>query len=98
MRVHSGLYYDETAELCHWHVPAAHFLEMWGDARAYDGTIGVIQPLIQPLYDGHSPYEILSVLTGDAGKSGYDIVRDYWRVAAPGERQSVRRVLGALAA
>ena len=53
-RVHSGLYYDETAELCHWHVPAAHFLEMWGDARAYDGTLGVIQPLIQPLYDGHS--------------------------------------------
>ena len=83
MRVHSGLYYDETAELCHWHVPAAHFLEMWGDARAYDGTIGVIQPLIQPLYDGHSPYEILSVLTGDAGRSGHDIVRDYWKSQRP---------------
>jgi MoCo/4Fe-4S cofactor protein with predicted Tat translocation signal len=83
MRVHSGLYYDETAELCHWHVPAAHFLEMWGDARAYDGTIGVIQPLIQPLYDGHSPYEIISVLTGDAGKSGHDIVRDYWKSQRP---------------
>jgi MoCo/4Fe-4S cofactor protein with predicted Tat translocation signal len=82
-RVHSGLYYDETAELCHWHVPATHFLEMWGDARAYDGTIGVIQPLIQPLYDGHSPYEILAVLTGDAGKSGHDIVRDYWKSQRP---------------
>ena len=83
IRVHSGLYYDETAELCHWHVPAAHFLEMWGDARAYDGTIGVIQPLIQPLYDGRSPYEVLAVLSGDAGKSGHDIVRDYWKSQRP---------------
>jgi molybdopterin-containing oxidoreductase family iron-sulfur binding subunit len=82
-RVHSGLYYDETAELCHWHVPAAHFLEMWGDARAYDGTIGVIQPLIQPLYDNHSDYEIVGVIAGDAGKSGHDIVRDYWKSVRP---------------
>jgi MoCo/4Fe-4S cofactor protein with predicted Tat translocation signal len=82
-RVHSGLYYDETAELCHWHVPAAHFLEAWGDARAFDGTVGVIQPLIQPLYDGHSAYEIVEVLAGDAGKSGHDIVRDYWKSVRP---------------
>src|SRR3984957_10880223 len=82
-RVHSGLYYDETAELCHWHVPAAHFLESWGDARAYDGTIGVIQPLIQPLYDGHTQIEIVEVLAGDAGKSGHDIVRDYWKSVRP---------------
>jgi MoCo/4Fe-4S cofactor protein with predicted Tat translocation signal len=82
-RVHSGLYYDETAELCHWHIPATHFLEMWGDARAYDGTIGVIQPLIQPLYDGHSPYEIISVLTKDSGKPAHDIIRDYWADQRP---------------
>jgi len=82
-RVHSGLYYDETAELCHWHVPAAHFLESWGDARAFDGTVGVIQPLIQPLYDGHSQNEIVEVIAGDAGKSGHDIVRDYWKSVRP---------------
>ncbi len=82
-RVHSGLYYDETAELCHWHVPAAHFLESWGDARAFDGTVGVIQPLIQPLYDNHSAYEIIGVLGVDAGKSGHDIVQDYWKSARP---------------
>jgi MoCo/4Fe-4S cofactor protein with predicted Tat translocation signal len=83
LRVHSGLYYDETGELCHWHVPAAHFLESWGDARAYDGTIGIIQPLIAPLYDGRSPHEILAVLGGNAGKSGHDIVRDYWAGQRP---------------
>ena len=82
-RVHSGLYYDETAELCHWHVPAAHFLEAWGDGRAFDGTVGVIQPLIQPLYDGHSAYEIIGVLGGDAGKSGHDVVQEYWKSVRP---------------
>ena len=51
MRVHSGLYNDETAELCHWHCPAAHSLESWSDGRAYDGTVGIVQPLIAPLYD-----------------------------------------------
>jgi len=87
-RVHSGLYYDETAELCHWHVPAAHFLEAWGDARAFDGSIGVIQPLIQPLYDGHSAYEIVGVLAGDAGKSAHDIVQEYWKSVRPEKDQA----------
>ena len=44
----SGLYHDETAELCQWHVPATHYLESWGDARAVDGTVSIMQPLIAP--------------------------------------------------
>ena len=36
-RAHSGLFHDETAELCQWHVPSAHYLEMWSDARSIDG-------------------------------------------------------------
>ena len=84
LRVHSGLYYDETAELCHWHVPAAHFLESWGDVRAYDGTIGIIQPLIEPLYDGRIPVRgHCGSLTGDSGKPGHDIVRGYWKGQRP---------------
>jgi molybdopterin-containing oxidoreductase family iron-sulfur binding subunit len=83
LRIHSGLYNDETAEWCQWHVPATHYLEMWGDARAYDGTISVIQPLIQPLYDNHSAYEILAAFTKDSGKSGYDIVQGYWQTVRP---------------
>jgi len=79
LRVHCGLYDDETAEICHWHVPQAHFLESWSDARAYDGTVGIVQPLIAPLYHGHSLHEMLAVLTGDIGKSDHDLVRDYWR-------------------
>ncbi len=78
-RAHLGPYEDETAELCHWHVPAAHYLESWGDARAYDGTVSFIQPLIAPLYDGKTQHEVLSALQGHADKTAYDVVREYWK-------------------
>jgi molybdopterin-containing oxidoreductase family iron-sulfur binding subunit len=78
-RAHLGLYEDETAELCHWHIPAAHELESWGDARAYDGTVGVIQPLIAPLYDGKTGHDILSALQGHTDKNSYTVVREYWK-------------------
>ena len=82
-RIHLSLFEDETAELCHWHVPEAHFLEAWSDARAFDGTISIMQPLISPLYNGKSAHEILAVLTGQAGAAGHDLVRDYWRRQKP---------------
>ena len=83
LRIHSGLYYDETGEWCQWHIPATHFLEAWGDGRGYDGTASVMQPLIQPLYDGHSMGEILASFTNEANKTGYDMVRDYWMSQRP---------------
>lgn len=79
LRIHSGLYEDETSYLCHWHVPEAHYLESWGDARAYDGTVTMMQPLIAPLYGGKSVYELLAALLGQPDRSSYDIVRDYWK-------------------
>jgi molybdopterin-containing oxidoreductase family iron-sulfur binding subunit len=83
LRIHSGLYYDETGEYSHWHVPAPHFLEAWGDGRAYDGTASVIQPLIQPLYDGHSANEVVASFTKDAGEDGHDLIHDYWMGQRP---------------
>jgi len=83
LRVHSSLYKDETSELCHWHVPAAHYLESWSDGRAFDGTVGIMQPLIAPLYDNHSAHEIVALFIDDAGKSGHDLVRDYWQSQRP---------------
>jgi anaerobic selenocysteine-containing dehydrogenase len=62
-RVHSGLFLDETAELCHWHVPATHYLEAWSDARTIDGTASIVQPLIQPMYGGKSAHEVMATLT-----------------------------------
>jgi MoCo/4Fe-4S cofactor protein with predicted Tat translocation signal len=81
LRIHLGLYNDETAANCQWHVPATHYLESWSDARAYDGTVSIIQPLIIPLYSGKSPHDLLAAMIGEAGKSGYDIVQDHWKVA-----------------
>ncbi len=49
LRIHLGLYQDETARLCHWHLPRTHYLEEWTDARAFDGTASLVQPLIEPL-------------------------------------------------
>jgi MoCo/4Fe-4S cofactor protein with predicted Tat translocation signal len=79
LRVHLGLYQDETAELCHWHVNQSHELESWGDARAYDGTVSLIQPLIAPLYQGKSAVELVALLSGEADAVGYDLVRAYWQ-------------------
>src|SRR5271165_793522 len=79
LRVHHGLYQNETAELCQWHVSAAHELEAWGDARAYDGTVSIIQPLIAPLYNGKSALEFVALLSGQADATGYDLVRAYWQ-------------------
>ncbi len=79
LRVHGGLYDNETAEWCHWHIPAAHYLESWGDARAWDGTASIVQPLIAPLYRGRTDHEVLNVLLGRSDRSAHDTVKDYWR-------------------
>jgi molybdopterin-containing oxidoreductase family iron-sulfur binding subunit len=83
-RFHLGLYQDETARYCHWHVDEAHFLESWSDARAFDGTLSIQQPLIAPLYDGKSAHEILSVLLGKPGLSSHDVVYEFWKSRHPG--------------
>ncbi|HET7442074.1 MAG TPA: TAT-variant-translocated molybdopterin oxidoreductase, partial [Terriglobales bacterium] len=79
MRVHLGLYQNETAELCQWHVNEAHYLEAWSDTRAYDGTVSIVQPLIEPLYSGRSAHEFVSLLAGQGESRGYDLVRAYWQ-------------------
>ncbi len=89
LRVHLSLYKDETSELCHWHIPEAHYLESWSDTRSYDGTVSIVQPLIEPLYEGKTAHELLAVFSPQYDRKAYDIVRDYWRgeQSAGGNRQ-----------
>jgi MoCo/4Fe-4S cofactor protein with predicted Tat translocation signal len=83
-RVHHSLYQDETSYECHWHIPETHFLESWGDIRAFDGTVSIIQPLIAPLYAGRSAHEFLAVLLGTQ-QTGYDTIQAYWKSRAVGD-------------
>ncbi|MDN5927450.1 MAG: 4Fe-4S dicluster domain-containing protein, partial [Hyphomicrobiales bacterium] len=77
--VHAGCYDDETGGLCRWHLPLSHPLEAWSDSRSLDGTVGIVQPLIRPLYETRSQHEILAFYAGHPAPSGYDIVRATWR-------------------
>ena len=79
LKVYLGSHRNETAELCQWHVPEAHYLESWSDARAYDGTVSIVQPLIEPLYGGKSAHEIITILAGQSGLTGHDLVQQYWQ-------------------
>src|SRR6202035_3795599 len=75
----------ETSELCQWHIPAAHELESWGDARAFDGTASLRQPLIEPLYGGKSELELLAVFFEHIDAAAYDLVRERWKQHLPGD-------------
>jgi len=81
--IYVGSHFDETAELCDWHVAESHYLETWGDARAFDGTLSVIQPLIAPLYHTHSAREALAAFGDKPGVSDYDVLRDRLKAANP---------------
>jgi molybdopterin-containing oxidoreductase family iron-sulfur binding subunit len=81
--VHVSSHYNETSEYAQWHVPETHFLESWGDARAFDGTYGVVQPLIAPLYRAHSAFEVLAAFSDKPGATAYDTVRERMK-AMPG--------------
>jgi len=78
LRVHLGLYHNETSEAASGTCRRTHYLETWGDARAFDGTVTIQQPLIQPLYGGRSANQFLQMLTGSPDTSPYEIVKGYW--------------------
>lgn len=81
--VHWGLYADETAQFAQWHLPASHVLESWSDAQTVDGVASIVQPLIDPLYQGRSVHELLAMLMGEPMQSGLAIVQAHWREQNP---------------
>jgi len=80
--IHVSLHSDETAVRCNWAIPESHFLEHWGDARSFDGTITILQPLIYPLYDSRAHIEFLDAVLRAPGRPSYDIVHTYWKTKA----------------
>jgi MoCo/4Fe-4S cofactor protein with predicted Tat translocation signal len=91
---HLGQYFDETAALSTWHVPQTHYLETWSDARAFDGTVTIMQPLIAPFYNGKSEHEVLAALLGNPEATSFEIVQETYVNSVQGDfndfwRQSV---------
>ena len=87
--IYHGIYLNETAELCSWFVNGTHYLEHWSDARAFDGTATMVQPLIAPMYGGKSAHELLNAFTKTPERSGYETLRTYWRTQFAGGGQGM---------
>jgi len=81
--IHLSSHIDETSRKSKWHLPRAHSLESWGDARAADGTLSIVQPLISPLFDGHSDIEVANLLVSGRDRRGYELVRETWKKFLP---------------
>ncbi|HLM46091.1 MAG TPA: molybdopterin oxidoreductase, partial [Myxococcaceae bacterium] len=77
--IYTSLFEDETSAYADWFIPAAHELEYWSDGRSMDGTVTVVQPLIQPLFNGVSTPELLALFLGEPYRTSYQILRDFWR-------------------
>lgn len=95
VRIHVSLFDDETSRASTWHLPRAHYLEAWGDVRSWDGTYSVQQPLIEALYGGRTPTEVVASLLGDANAAGYEVVRATFKglVGPDGFEEAWRRTL-----
>jgi molybdopterin-containing oxidoreductase family iron-sulfur binding subunit len=81
VRIHAGLYADETAAACHWHLPLTHPLESWSDARAVDGTATIIQPVVAPLYSARTMPQFVAMLAGEVDPAAEPPVRATWAEA-----------------
>ena len=77
--IHLSSTLDETSQVCTWHIPQTHYMESWGDCRSWDGTLSVIQPLIAPLFKGHSAIALLHLIITDREETDYALVRQTWK-------------------
>ena len=85
MTAHLGTHADETGSISTWHINKTHYLESWSDARVYDGTISIIQPMIEPMYGGRSAHDILQTLLPSPQTSAYDAVQAHAKTYIKGD-------------
>jgi Fe-S-cluster-containing dehydrogenase component len=69
---------DETARQCAWVLAASHPLEAWGDLRARDGTVSIVQPLVRPLRESVTELDLLAAFAGRGERGAWRLVRDGW--------------------
>jgi molybdopterin-containing oxidoreductase family iron-sulfur binding subunit len=76
--VHCGVLPEESGVKAAWHVPSAHFLESWGDARAWDGTASIVQPIILPIHGARPSLSILAAMVGEPETNDRKLVEQTW--------------------
>jgi len=81
--IYHGLYEDETGKVCNTMIPATHPLETWGDARAIDGTVSIVQPLIAPLWGAYTESQVLAAFLDEGDVSPHDLLRRFWQGQRP---------------
>jgi molybdopterin-containing oxidoreductase family iron-sulfur binding subunit len=79
LRAHLSPSLDETGATCTWHIPQTHYLEAWSDARGFDGTVTIVQPLIAPLFRAYSEHEVMALFGAQPLRRGHDLVREHWQ-------------------
>ena len=90
LRVHLGLYHDETAAQCHWHIPETHFLEMWSDVRgrrrnSLDRAAADRAAVRRPFRA-----RVMSAFSEGGARSSYDVVRSFWMSNGSGDDDGAR--------
>jgi len=84
--IYHGLYEDETAAVCGTMIPATHPLETWGDAKALDGTVSIVQPLIAPLWGALTETQVLASFLDEGDVTPHELVRRYWYGQRPSDQ------------
>jgi molybdopterin-containing oxidoreductase family iron-sulfur binding subunit len=84
--IYHTLYDDETAAVCSTLIPATHPLETWGDSRALDGTVSIVQPLIAPLWGSFCESQVLAAFLDEGDVTPHDLVRRHWQGQRPGDQ------------
>ncbi|GAB4527432.1 MAG: TAT-variant-translocated molybdopterin oxidoreductase [Haliangiales bacterium] len=97
--IHLSEYDNETSAVSTWHLPRTHFLEAWGDARSYDGTISLVQPLIEPMWrdsknrPAKSAIQLVAMLLGQPAADGQALVRETFDRSFGGGETGWRKAL-----
>jgi Fe-S-cluster-containing dehydrogenase component len=77
--LHLTAFENETSRACRSTAPLSHYLESWGDARAFDGTTSFIQPLIEPIHPSRSVVEVLAACAGEPSPRGHLLLTEHYR-------------------
>ena len=53
----------------------SHYLESWGDGRAWDGTYVPVQPMLESLFGGMTEIELIARVSGEETTNPNDLVK-----------------------